>query len=240
MGLLKQLPVREVLSEDMARPQEWPFTLAPVRQLLDEGLELAELTVLVGANGAGKSTLVEAIALAYGLSPEGGSVGARLSTRASESELWEHLRLVRGAGASKQGYFLRAETLHSLMTYLEDNPPLSWEEQRFHEQSHGQAFHSLLSARSGRLYSRGGLLVLDEPEAGLSFSSQVELVQQLREMVHHGVQVLLATHSPVIAALPGARILQVDGQGFAPVAWQELEQVSLHRRFLADPTAFLG
>lgn len=239
MSLLKQLPVREVLAEDLPRPDEWPFTLAPVRQLLDEGLELGELTVLVGANGAGKSTLVESIALAYGLSPEGGSIGARNSTRATESELWQHLRLVRGAGASKQGYFLRAETLHGLMTYLEDNPPLCGEGY-FHVQSHGQAFADLLAQRSVRLHNRGGLLVLDEPEAGLSFASQLDLVHRLRDMVASGIQVLLATHSPVVAAVPGARILQVDAQGFAPAQWAELEQVELHRRFLHDPSRFLS
>src|SRR3978361_2152777 len=113
----------------------WPATLPPVRQLLQDGLDLGPATVFVGENGSGKSTLIEAIGLAYGLSAEGGSTGARLSTRATESELWDHLQLVRNAGATKRGYFLRAETAHGLFTYLEQNP--GWENLPFHEPSHG-------------------------------------------------------------------------------------------------------
>lgn len=71
--------------------KSWPMTLAPVRQLITDGIDLDRVTVLVGENGTGKSTIVEAIAMAYGLSPEGGSTGARHSTRVTESDLWESL-----------------------------------------------------------------------------------------------------------------------------------------------------
>lgn len=238
MRMPKPWPVREVVAEEGPRPSGWPFTMAPVRQLLDEGLELGPATVLVGENGAGKSTLVEAVAVAYGLSPEGGSTGAHNSTRVSESPLHEQLRLVRGAGASRSGYFLRAETTHGLLTYLEQNPNPFRRETAYHELSHGQAFDALLSERLVYM-SRGGLLVLDEPEAGLSFTSQLRLVQQLAELPSRGIQVLLATHSPVVAALPGARILQVDEDGFSEVGWGQLATVDLHRRFLDHRQRFL-
>ena len=118
--LTSQRPVRAV-SEDPAGalPRDrWPATLAAVRQLLDDGLELGGLTILVGENGTGKSTIVEGVAIAYGLSPEGGSTGAMHTTRPSESSLSGALHLTRGAGASKWGYFVRAETMHGLFTYL--------------------------------------------------------------------------------------------------------------------------
>ncbi|MCU1445384.1 AAA family ATPase [Cryobacterium sp.] len=113
-------PLRRV-EEDPQHPLErstWPATLSPVAQLLDSGLDLGGATVFVGENGAGKSTLVEAIALAWGLSPEGGSTGARNSCRPSESLLHDHLRLVRSGGSTRRGYFLRAETMHGFFTYL--------------------------------------------------------------------------------------------------------------------------
>ncbi|WP_307806984.1 AAA family ATPase [Naasia sp. SYSU D00057] len=115
------LPVRRVEEHRLAPLDRgsWPATVPAVRQLLDEGLELGPVTVLVGENGTGKSTIVEAIAMAFGLSGEGGSTAARHTTRASESPLHESLQLVRGAGASRRGFFLRAETMHGLYTYLD-------------------------------------------------------------------------------------------------------------------------
>ncbi|MDN5562884.1 putative ATPase [Luteococcus japonicus] len=233
---IQQLPIREVVADADRWPDGWPFTLAPVAQLLRDRLELGPLTILVGENGVGKSTIVEAIALAFGLNPEGGSTGAQNRTRESESPLHEALRLVRGAGASKRGYFLRAETIHGLLTYLEENPPLHGE-QHFHELSHGQAFNQLLDSRLVQMRN-AGLLVLDEPEAGLSFTSQVALAQTLGQLARDGMQLLVATHSPVVAAAPGAKLLQLDEQGMAPVDWWDLGQAEHLRRFLADPTRY--
>src|SRR5918998_4236458 len=121
---LRPLPVRAIREREDGRVDRstWPATLPAVRQLLDDGLEPGQLTILVGENGTGKSTIVEAVALAYGLSPEGGSTGARHSTRTSESGLHAALQLTRGVGASRWGYFLRAETTHGLLTYLEEHP----------------------------------------------------------------------------------------------------------------------
>lgn len=91
--------------------------------MLRDGVDLAPgVTFLVGENGSGKSTIVEAVAIAFGLSPEGGSTHSRHSTRVTESPLGDALQLVRGAGASKWGFFLRAETMHGWYSYIEDHP----------------------------------------------------------------------------------------------------------------------
>lgn len=235
MTAFSTLPVREVIGEPGGGGGGWPFTMGPVAQLLADGLELSELTILVGENGVGKSTVIEAIAMAYGLSPEGGSTSPRPSDRPTESPLHERIRLVRGISRSRWGYFLRAETMHSLMTYLEQNPgadPL------YHERSHGQAFNELLDTKLGHMSGRGGFLVLDEPEAGLSFVSQIKLANQLAELRDDSIQVLMATHSPILAATPGARLIELDESGFHPRRWSELATVALYRRFLADPGYF--
>ena len=118
MTAFSSLPVREVVGDPGEDDHGWPFTMGAVRQLLRDGLELSELTILVGENGVGKSTIIEAIAMAYGLSPEGGSTHRRPSERPTESPLHERIRLVRGLSRSRWGYFLRAETMHGLLTSL--------------------------------------------------------------------------------------------------------------------------
>lgn len=215
---------------------QWPATIPAVRDVLRDGLDLGAATILVGENGSGKSTLLEAVALAYGLSPEGGSTGARHTTRASESVLHENLTLQRGAGASKWGYFIRAETMHGLFTYLEANPG-GGPEPAFHDLSHGESFLAMLSTRR---FSGKGFFVLDEPEAGLSFTAQLALVGTLAGLAaQRGTQVLLATHSPVLAAIPGARLLQLDELGLRATTWDDLAVVDHYRRFLGAREAYL-
>lgn len=213
----------------------WPFTLAPVRQLVNEGLDLAPgVTFFVGENGSGKSTLVEGIAMAYGLNPEGGSASAMHRSRASESELATALRIVRSAGAPRWSYFLRAETMHGLFTYLEQTDGAG-RDPRFHEMSHGESFLEVLRRR----FDAVGFYVLDEPESALSFSSCLGLIGLFHELAGSGAQVLCATHSPVLASLPGATVLQLDADGYRPVSWDKLELVAHWRAYLEAPERYL-
>lgn len=237
------LPVRRVeRSPYAALPgDEWPLTIPAVAQVMRDGLDLAPATILVGENGSGKSTLVEAIAIAYGLSREGGSTGAMHTTRATESPLHDALRLVRGAGASRWGYFLRAETMHGLFSYLEDNPSAGARPENidpdFHRLSHGESFIAMLRTRR---FAGDGLFVMDEPEAGLSFTAQLALVGALIDaLAEPGRQVLIATHSPVVASLPGATILQLDDTGIHETKWDDLDVVDHYRRFLDAPGRYL-
>jgi predicted ATPase len=215
----------------------WPLTIPAVSQVLTTGLELpAGVTLLIGENGSGKSTLVEAIAMAYGLSPEGGSIHARHSTHRTESDLHEWLRLERSPGAKKWGYFVRAETMHGFYSYLAANPAdPRVREPDFHALSHGESFLALLRTR----FNSPGLYCLDEPESGLSFSAQVALVSTLAEIAEGGGQVLCATHSPLLAAIPGANVLEVGTWGLRPAAYDDLEVVGHWRAYLADPMRYL-
>lgn len=234
----RQQPVVAVRPSSDAPPIDgrWPTSIPAVAQVLREGLELDPgVTFLVGENGSGKSTLVEGIAIAYGLSPEGGSRQARHRTRPTESPLSDWLRLQRGVGADRWGFFLRAETMHSFYTYLEENPSTSGPDVPFHEMSHGESFLALLESR----FDDPGFYCLDEPEAALSFQSTLALIAVLQRIVDDGGQVLCATHSPVLAALPGARILEVGDWGIRPAQWEDLELVTHWRSFLQDPTRYL-
>ena len=229
----RQQPVVAVYPADdaPAAGRTWPARIPAVAQVLREGIDLDPgVTFLVGENGSGKSTLVEGIAIAYGLSPEGGSRQARHSTRPTESPLSDWLRIQRGVGANRWGFFLRAETMHSFYTYLEENPSAG-PEPLFHEMSHGESFLALLESR----FDDPGFYCLDEPEAALSFSSTLSLIAVLRRIAEDGGQVLCATHSPVLAALPGARILEVGDWGLRPAVWEDLELVRHWRSFLDEP-----
>ncbi|RNI17976.1 AAA family ATPase [Flexivirga caeni] len=223
---------------DAVIPRGWPASLPSVRQLLDEGLDLSRATVLVGENGTGKSTLVEAIAMAFGLNGEGGSTGAMHTTWTSESPLHEWLQLVRGAGASRWGYFVRADTMHDLFTFLDSTRTESHTgDPEFHRFSHGEAFRTLFD--TGR-FNGDGFYVLDEPEAGLSFAAQLRLVAELMNMLTGGgVQVLIATHSPIIASLPGATVLELDADGYQPRSWADLDLVMHYRSFCDAPQRYL-
>jgi predicted ATPase len=225
--------VRRVVPNGYAE-NRWPAHVPAVAQLLDEGLELGEgVTLLVGENGTGKSTLVEAVAMAFGLSPEGGSTQARHSTRESESHLWRWIRLERAAGASPWGFFLRAETMHGFYSYLEANP--GGYDPDFHQLSHGESFLEILRTR----FDSPGLYCLDEPEAALSFTGQIALVATMHEMGQGGAQFLCATHSPLLAALPGATILEVGPWGLRNTTYDQLELVEHWKAYLAEPMRYL-
>jgi len=232
----RQPPVVRITGDpDRPLPADtWPSTIPAVEHLLRCGLELAAgVTFLVGENGSGKSTMVEAVATAFGLSPEGGSTFGRHTTRTSESPLHEAIRLQRGIGSSRWGFFLRAETMHGWYTYLEEHG--SERDPVFHEMSHGESFLSVLEHR----FDSPGFYCLDEPEAALSFSSTLALMGVLASLATEGSQVLCATHSPVLAALPGATIIEIGPWGMREATWEDLELVGHWRRFLDAPDRYL-
>jgi predicted ATPase len=212
----------------------WPATVPAVEQILCEGLELPPgLTVLVGENGSGKSTVVEMLAEACGLNPQGGSAMAELfHTRDSEPGMGTHLIVERGAIRPRWSYFLRADTMHTLYSYLEDNPGRRRE--RFHELSHGEGFLEILRTR----VNQAGFYLMDEPDAPLSFTACLGLAALLHDLAQDGSQAIVATHSPIVAAVPGASILELGDWGIRAARWEELHLVAAWRRFLTEPASY--
>jgi predicted ATPase len=211
----------------------WWARIPAIAAILEHGLNIpAGVTFLVGENGSGKSTLIEALAGAHGLNVEGGSRDARHTTRATESPLGDALRLIRTPGRRAHAYFLRAETMHGLYTYLQDEVG---DQGSYHELSHGEGFLELLESKV-----RGyGFYLMDEPEAALSFASTLRLMAQLDALRSAGSQVVVATHSPLLTALPGATILELGEPGIRRTAWADLEIVGHWRQFLDRPETYL-
>ena len=214
-----------------------PFDL-PAVQALDE-LDLDPgVTVLVGENGSGKSTLVEAIAVAAGFNAEGGSRNFAFTTRDSTSPLHEHLRLVRAPRRPSTGFFLRAESFFNVASQVEllgREIAKAYGDRSLHEQSHGESFLSLVLHRFGP----HGLYVLDEPEAALSPQGCLALLRAMHDLVAAGGQFLVATHSPLVMAYPGATLYELDDDGIQVVAYDELAHVQLYRTFLDAPERML-
>ena len=213
--------------------------LPAVRHLIRHGgLAFSNpVTCLVGENGTGKSTLLEAIAAAYGFNPEGGTKNFTFSTRSTHSELYKHLTIVKRAFA-KDGFFLRAESFYNVASNIDEmDPPLiaSYGGRSLHEQSHGESFLSLVENRFGG----NGLYLLDEPEAALSPSSIMTLLGRIHELVRNHSQFIIATHSPILMAYPGAMVYELSEKGICSVDYRETEHYRLTRRFLENPEKML-
>jgi predicted ATPase len=224
-----------LLHENVPSHDVYPFTIPAIAGLTDLRFD-QPVTFFVGENGAGKSTLLEAIAVASGLNPEGGSRNFNFSTRASHSGLKNFLRLSRSARRARDSYFLRAESYFNVATEIEvldrepGGPPIinSYGGKSLHEQSHGESFFALFMNRL-----RGdGLYLLDEPEAALSPSRQLSFLSRMHELVGAGSQFLIATHSPILMAYPRASIYLMAGGPPRLVSYQDTEHYAVTRNFL--------
>jgi predicted ATPase len=228
----------EMLRDRIADAERYPFNLPAVRALSVLPFH-PQVTFLVGENGAGKSTLLEAIAVAFGLNAEGGSVNFTFATRASHSPLGECVRLAKALARPRDSYFLRAETFYNVATEIErlDQGPGGapiidgYGGRSLHEQSHGESFFALFKNR----FRDNGLYLLDEPEAALSPTRQVEFLVLMHDSIRRGCQFVIATHSPIIMAYPAARIHLLDRQGIRDVAYTDTEHYQVTRHFLSNP-----
>jgi predicted ATPase len=209
----------------------WPFDLPAVVALPDMDLS-APATFLVGENGVGKSTLVEGLAIAAGLNPHGGSRNIRTRSHGTESPLHEHLQLVWGRRRPKRDFFLRAETLLDTMaTYDRIGGAFAG----LTRLSHGESVTGLLD----RLPGKGLLFFADEPEDGVSVTGQLALLRRLHELVGEGAQLVIATHSPILPALPGARTYELDDEGAREIAWHDTDAAAIMRSFFRNPDGYL-
>lgn len=228
-----------VLRRDrIADAERYPFQVPVIASL--ERLHLfKQVTFFVGENGSGKSTLLEAIALAAGFGAEGGTrnfTAHTTDTVNAVQPLADALRL----GWSKKltrGFFLRAESFFNVATAIDALGSGAYGDRSLHAQSHGESFMALVEHR----FRGAGLYLLDEPEAAVSPQRQLTLLAVLHDLVrqHPDAQVIVATHSPILLALPDADIVSFDGDRLERIRWEDAPAVSVYRSFLERPQWWL-
>lgn len=191
--------------------KHYPFSL-PFFSNFDGFKIHPKVTYFIGENGTGKSTLLEAIAIASGFNPEGGSFNFNFNTRQSHSELHRHIRTSRGTNRRKDGYFLRSESFFNVATEIEhlDAEPggakiiNGYGGKSLHEQSHGESFWALMINR----FHGNGFYILDEPEAALSPTRQIAMLLRMNQLIANNSQFVIATHSPILIAYPDSLIYE--------------------------------
>lgn len=238
---LKRLTLQQ---DKMAGKTGYPFDLP---WLLDESFDLrftTPVTIIIGENGTGKSTLVEAIAALCGFDEAGGGKGYRPVDHdgAIDKSGAGLAEVLRGAWLPKvtTGWFFKAETFFSVARYLDaaalddvqPAPPpdfLSW--------SHGEGFVRFFEERM----SRQGIYLMDEPESALSPKRQLELLKILNSIQERAAaQVIMATHSPILMALPGARLLEFTRHGIEETNYRDTQHFKLYQSFTIDPEQFIA
>lgn len=214
----------------------YPFCLPLFRDGFDLGFD-SPVTIMVGENGVGKSTLIEGIAVLAGFDEGGGGPGYRAidHSRAAEVGGGRLADALRASWLPKvgQGWFFRAESFFSVARYLDEAGSPSAD---FLSHSHGEGFMRFFEERC----DRPGIFLFDEPESALSPNRQFDFLKLLRRMQDGGQsQVIIATHAPILMALPDARLLRMGKYGLEPVTLEETEHYRIMREFTGDPHGFV-
>jgi predicted ATPase len=248
---------------DVGADSQWdafPFSLPIVRKLGRLNLS-SHVTFFVGENGSGKSTLLEAIAISADLPSLGSGALNNDPTLVAQRALAARLRLA-WARRTRDGFFLRAEDFFGHLKSQARNDArvlreklelhgieATWERgsshsdevgatkfvQSYDSRSHGESFLDTFAQRC----RRPGIYLLDEPEAPLSPSRQLALLALLMEARRGDRQFIIATHSPILLACPGARIYSFDAGAVTEATYNDLEHVALMKAFLNSPEEFL-
>ena len=199
------------------------------------------IVLFVGENGSGKSTLLEAITRKCGIHIWDKPRRHVAHNNPYETRLADYIT-VTWANGIVPGSLFRAETFRDLADFLDDVALCDPGRLKYHGGrilnvlSHGEA---ILSYFGGRYHIRG-LYILDEPEAALSPSSQVRFLNLLRRLEAGGhAQFIIATHSPILLAYPGAQIFDFDSPRIEEVSYEDTAHYRLYKQFFTDRSVFL-
>lgn len=193
-----------------------------------------QITFFVGENGSGKSTLLEALAIAKGLNPEGGTRNYNFSTYDDYSTLKSAITFQSGMLKPKWSYFLRAESFYNVASEAARNYNDDGCMTDFHARSHGESFLEFILENDEK-----GLYFMDEPEAALSPQRQLTLLLHLVKMAEKGSQFIIVTHSPILLGTPDADIVSFDEGEMHRISYEETESYQVTKLFLENREVML-
>lgn len=221
--------------------RHYPFSIPAFQDPVELNFRKA-VTLFVGENGSGKSTLLDAIARKCGVHIWDRPRRHLAHNNPFETKLVNYITAAWFNGRVS-GSIFRAETFRDLADFLDDVALCDPGRLDYHggrilnTLSHGEG---ILSYLSGRFHVKG-IYFLDEPEAALSPSSQVKLVQVLQQLELGGqAQFIIATHSPLLLAYPGAQIWSFGPREIREIAYEETPHYRIYADFFANPTAFFS
>lgn len=232
---MNNLFIQGVLFEwNEIEPNSYIRTIESLRDV--EKIEFqSPVSLFVGENGTGKSTLLEAIAVAHGFNPEGGTKNYVFSTYDSHSELCDAIRIAKGYRKEKWGYFLRAESFYNVATQEEKYADIAHPSMQYHKKSHGESFLDLAQDN----IESNGLYLLDEPEAALSPQRQLTLLTQIYKCANDGAQFIIATHSPILLGIPNAQIFCFDNGKIHTCTYEETDSYKITEMFINNRKSLL-
>ena len=220
---------------------KYPFCIPVIKNLNYLNLH-PNVTFIVGENGSGKSTILEAIAVAYGFNPEGGTKNFNFSSVDTHSSLHNYIKIIKGVTKPKDGFFLRAESFYNVESTIDElnfhgSPSFiqGYGRKSLHERSHGEAFLALILNR----FSGNSVFILDEPEAALSPLRQMTLISRIHQLALKGSQFIIATHSPIIMAYPNASIYEIREGNLQLVNYKDTESYKITSSFINNTNNML-
>lgn len=231
---MKDLFIEALLMDYNAIAEHSYVRKIPALKQLSELTFHKHITCFTGENGSGKSTLLEAIAIAYGFNPEGGTKNYHFSTLDTHSDLYEGIRLKRGWKKPEYGYFLRAESFYNVASKAQEYES-NYLGKDLHHISHGESFLTFVQSAADAI----GLYLLDEPEAALSPQRQLTLLLEMMETARLGSQFIIATHSPILLGIPDIEILSFDDGEIHPIAYEETQSYQITSMFVNHREYFL-
>ena len=227
-------------SERFPTQRCYPFNVCSLSETTELVLR-APIVFFVGENGSGKSTLLEAITRKCGIHMWDKPKRHLAHENPFETRLSDYIE-VTWANGRVPGSLFRAETFREFADFLDDVALCDPGRLRYHggqilnTLSHGQGILSYLSGR----YETKGLYLLDEPESALSPASQVKFLQVLQSLQDRGrAQLIIATHSPILLAHPGAQIFSFDPPCIQEIGYEDTLHFKIYKQFFADPSVFL-
>lgn len=226
----------DLIEDRIPTPRAFPFTL-PVLAAAHFRIDFTTpVTIIVGPNGSGKSTIIESLAYLCGFGRSGGSKNYAIHQQ--DDEILGKCLRAGWLPKVTHGFYTRAETFSDFVAQIDQfEAQDQYGGRSLTQRSHGEGYLEIFSSR----IQSGGIFLFDEPEAALSPSRQLEFLKMIKTAdATGGAQFIIATHSPLLMAYPGATLLHLTDTGIVERPFQQTEHFRILRDFYLDPKGFMA